>query len=282
MDHDIATLLLADLVTPLIAAAGAPGPVGEWVVPVTRRAGRRASGPAELHEVDGAIATEASVPDPTRITVANRSGRDVVVYAGAVLRGGFADRAVVRTAVVPAGGNRVVSVEPLEPRWWPSGPLLPAGMVEPVRAALLELGDRPGALASRARTAMWSAHRDPPAAAVWSGGGSSGWILVTGGAVAAANLHPPRASGLDRRTDRPGPRRSEPGAVVDLARSFLVRLLTEVEWTGCAGDRREGRLDRSAIRLTPLGGAGAHLTAVRLTDELTTATVLRSMDPARR
>jgi hypothetical protein len=259
--------------------------MGEWVVPLGEQPGRPAPGPAEFHQACGASAVEEQVPTPGRIVVANGSDRDVVLYAGAVLRGGFADRAVVRTAVIPAGAGRVVTVEPLEPRWWPSGPLVPAGMLDPLRAALLELGDRRGVLAAQARTAAWSVHRDLGALGEWPvrhDVGARGWIVVIGVEVAAASLHPPRRSSLDGQavspTNRAVGRRSPPGAVADLAVAFLDRLVTDVEWAAPAGEVMEGRLDDSAIRLTLLGGAGAHLTAARLSDELTTAAVRGSLD----
>jgi hypothetical protein len=234
--------------------------------------------------VYGVTALEERIPAPERVVVDNRSAREVAVYAGAVLRGGFADRAVVRTALVPAGLSRVVTVEPVEARWWPSGPFLLGGTVDPVRAALLELADRRGALAARARTAVWSVHRHPAEVGEWPPphrDGLSGWIVVIGGRVAGASLHPPRrlgrAGGGASAADGAGAPPPERAMAADIATAFLDRLLTEVEWASRAGAAVEGRLDDSALRLTPLGGSGAHLTAVRLTDDLVVGVVRRSL-----
>jgi hypothetical protein len=283
MDNDVATLL-ADLLTGLIPAEPSRGRVGEWIVPLLEQPGRRPPGPAELHEAHGVTAVEERVPAPDRVVVANESARDVAVYAGAVLRGGFADRAVVRTAVVPARSSQVLSVEPLEARWWPAGSLVAAGTVDPVRAILLQLADRRGALAAQARTAGWSVPRDAGDVGRWPlrrGGGPGGWIMVLGGQVAGATLHPPHGHRRSRAAAPPadgaGPPLPERGSAAHIAATFLDRLLTEVDWASRTGAAVEGRLDDSTLRLTPLGGSAAHLTSVRLRDELVVALVRRSL-----
>ncbi|MDB5068084.1 MAG: hypothetical protein JWM18_4518 [Chloroflexi bacterium] len=278
MEHDAAALLV-DLIARLVPGHPVPGTAGEWIVPLAERPGRQGWAPAELHEEDGAVAAEHRPPRPGRIVVVNGSDRAVVVYAGAVLRGGLADRAVVRTALVPGRAGRVVRVEALEPRWWPSGPLVPDGTVEPLRAGLLELGDRRGVPAARARTAMWSAHRDPAEVAAAPGGGPGGWIAVLARRVVAASLHPPRrppTAGAAPPSEE-GVRPPTPGSprVTDLAHAFLHRLLTEVEWAGPGPELTGGALDDVALRLTPLGGSGAHLTAALLSDDLSVAAVRR-------
>jgi hypothetical protein len=105
--------------------------------------------------------------------------------------------------------------------------------------------------------------------------------VVIGGQVAGASLHPPRGQRRSRAVAPPadgaGVARPERRAVADIAAAFLDRLPAEVEWASVAGAAVEGRLDDSALRLTPLGGSGAHLTAVRLTDELIVAAVRRSL-----
>jgi hypothetical protein len=280
MDHDVAALLV-DLIARLVPGHPVPGTAGEWIVPVAERPGPEAWGPAELHEEDGAVAAEDRPPRPDRIVVVNGSDRAVVAYAGAVLRGGLADRVVVRTALVPASAGRVVRVEALESRWWPSGPLVPDGAVEPLRAGLVELGDRRGVLAARARTAMWSAHRDPAEVAAAPGGGPGGWIAVLDRRVVAASLHPPRRPRTPAAPPSEGgvdPLTSGSPPVTDLAHAFLHRLLTEVEWAP-GPELTGGTLDDVALRLTPLGGAGAHLTAVLLSDDLPFAAVSRSSAP---
>jgi hypothetical protein len=279
MEHDAAALLV-DLITRLVPGHPVPGTAGEWIVPLAERPGRRGWAPAELHHEDGAAAAEDRPPSPGRVVVVNGSDRAVVVYAGAILRGGLADRAVVRTVLVPGGAGRVVRVEALEPRWWPSGRLVPDGRVEPLRAGLLELGDRGGVLAARARTAMWSAHRDPAEVTPAPGGGPGGWIAVLDRRVVAASLHPPRrpwATGTAPPAEEgvhPPARGSHP--VTDLAHAFLRRLLAEVEWARPGPELTGGRLHDVALRLTPLGGSGAHLTAVLLSDDLSGAAVRRS------
>jgi hypothetical protein len=282
MEHDAAALLV-DLIARLIAGHPVPGAAGEWIVPLAERPGRRAGAPAELHEEDGAVAAEEWPPRPGRVVVVNGSDRAVVVYAGAVLRGGLADRAVVRTALVPARAGRVVRVEPLEPRWWPSGPLVPDGTVEPLRAGLLELGDRRGVLAARARTAMWSVHRDPAEGAAAPGGGPGGWIVVLDRRVVAAGLRPPRrprtAGAAPPSEDGVPSLTSDSPPVTDLAHAFLHRLLTEVEWARPGPELTDGTLHDIALRLTSLGGSGAHLTAVRLSDDLPVAAVRHWSDP---
>jgi hypothetical protein len=283
MDNDVATLL-SDLLTGLVPAEPSLGRVGEWIVPLVEQPGRRPPGPAELHEAHGVTVVEERVPAPDRVVVANGSARDGAIYAGAVLRGGFADRAVVRTALVPAGARRVLSVEPVEPRWWPVGSLVAGGTVDPVRAILLQLADRRGALAAQARTAGWSVHRDAGDVGEWPlrrGGWPGGWIVVLGGQVAGASLHPPRGHRRSRAAAPPADRAGAPlpdrGSAADIAATFLDRLLTEVDWASRSGAAVEGSLDDSALRLTPLGGSAAHLTSVRLTDELVVALVRRSL-----
>jgi hypothetical protein len=283
MDNDAATLL-ADLLPGLVPAEPSRGGMGEWIVPLVERLGRRPPAAAELHESYGVTAVEEWVPATDRIVAGNGSARDVAVYAGALFRGGYADRAVVRTAVVPAGGSRVLTVEPVEPRWWHAGPLVAHGTVDPVLAVLLELADRGGALAAKARTAGWSGHRDAGGAGerpLRPGGGPGGWIVVIGGQVAGASLHPPggrrRSHAVAPPADGASLARPERRAAADVAATFLDRLPVEVEWASAAGAAVEGRLDDSALRLTPLGGSAAHLTSVRLTDELVVALVRRSL-----
>jgi hypothetical protein len=282
MDHDAAALLV-DLIARLVPGRPVPGTAGEWIVPLAERPGRRGWAPAELHEEDGAAAAEDRPPSPGRVVVVNGSGRAVVVYAGAILRGGLADRAVVRTVLVPGGAGRAVKVEALEPRWWPSGRLVPDGTVEPLRAGLLELGDRRGVLAARARTAMWSAHRDPAEVTAAPGGGPGGWIAVLDRRVVAASLHPPRrprtAGASPPSEDGVHPLTPHSPRVTDLAHAFLHRLLTEVEWARPGPDLTGGTLHDLALRLMPLGGSGAHLTAVRLSDDLPVAAVRHWSDP---
>jgi len=283
MDNDTATLL-ADLLAGLVPAEPSRGRVGEWIVPLVERPGRRPQAPAEPHQPSGLTAVEERVPAPDRVVVANGSARHLAVYAGTVFRGGFADRTVVRTAVVPAGASRVLTVEPVEPRWWPAGPLVAHGTVDPVLAVLLELADRGGALAARARTAGWSVHRHAGEVGerpLRPGGGPAGWIVLIGGQVAGASLHPPRGQRRSRGVAPPaggaGPERPERRAAAQVAATFLDRLEAEVEWASADGAAVEGRLDDSALRLTPLGGSAAHLTSVRLTDELVVAAVRRSL-----
>jgi hypothetical protein len=131
---------------------------------------------------------------------------------------------------------------------------------------------------------MWSAHRDPAEVTAAPGGGPGGWIAVLDRRVVAASLHPPRrprATGAAPPSEE-GVHPPAPGSppVTDLAHAFLRRLLTEVEWARPGPELTGGSILDVALRLTPLGGSGAHLTAVLLSDDLPAAAVRRSSGPA--
>jgi hypothetical protein len=119
-------------------------------------------------------------------------GSEVAAAFGQRLMGGMANRVVVTDSAIPEGGNAIIPVVPLEPRWWDEGPLRVGGRLPPTVLALVQLaeGDWIG-LRSLARTALWEACREPfgdDTAAE-----EDGWALLDGPTLLAAYLLLPPA-----------------------------------------------------------------------------------------
>lgn len=192
MHHDVADALL-DLLSGL--KAGPPrshaGPF--WTAALDGWS--RGDGPLEMRFAGGLDLAEEDPPAADRIVAINRGARPVVAYPGDVIGGGFATRAVVDAALVPPGEERRLGVEAIDARWWPRGPLLAAGSLDPLPALALELARRPrgDGLAAVARTTLWSmmAASPPPDA----GDGKTapplparGWVLGDAVGVIGAAL----------------------------------------------------------------------------------------------
>jgi len=162
---------------------------------------------------------------------------------GQRLTGGMADRVVVATSTIPLGGQAIIPVAPLEPRWWDEGPLRLDGRLPPTVLALVQLAtsDWVG-LRSLARTALWEACRELSDDDLATEQDS--WALLDGPTLLAVQLMLP-----------PGVIFPAPDAAHDPSSSALVRrALSEA-----ARDDRVGWLAHSQGHLTELSMVRASL-----------------------
>lgn len=221
MHHDVAT------VATLLAGVRVGRPrlhsSGLTVVPLEDVDGGLHAG---LREARGQPAVgETTPPRAGELIVANRGPGAITLHQGDLFTGGLADRAALAALVVGAGEERVLPVEPTEPRWWWTGPPVLAGTLDPPLSALLALagldGAAGGGLSASARSCLWTiVPRGAAAVDDESVAASRGWVLHSGATVLAARVWDgPRS---------PTAERLEPAASLDpsgaVARRFLAAL----------------------------------------------------------
>src|SRR5579872_1211177 len=132
---------------------------------------------------------ETTPPRAGELVVANRGPRAITLHQGDLFTGGLADRAALAAMVVGAREERILPVEPTEPRWWWTGPPVLAGALDPPLSAVLALagldGSARGGLSASARGCLWAIA--PRGAGVDDERATAirGWLLHSGATVLA-------------------------------------------------------------------------------------------------
>lgn len=163
-----------------------PDAGGLWVVPLT--ALTPLARPA-LSPLPAVAFSEAVPPRAGAVRAAVAGTLPARVDRGVVLRGGMADRVVLRSTAIPVPGPVEVPVEALSGRWWDEGDLWLEPGVDATAAALTALaaGASDAGLRSRARVALAevAGRRDEAGRDAIAVGG---WLLGRRDAVLAAGV----------------------------------------------------------------------------------------------
>ena len=270
MHHDVAAA-----VARLLAGVGVGRPRGHpsglIVVPLEDAGGhpqhlvRQAASPLEVEET--------SPPRAGELLIANRRPGEIALHQGDLFTGGLADRAALTAMVVGPGEERVLPVEPVEPRWWWTGPPVLDGALDPPLSALIALagldGVARGGLSAIARTTLWAAaprgaarsdlagrHREV-AISDW------GWVLLAGTAVLATRVWD-RPRSLAAWPSDPVIPRVDAGAA---ARRFLSSL-ARAQWEETVTGTGLGEIHGYHAAATLHEGRIVELGSARLSDEL--------------
>ena len=276
LHHDVAAA-----VARLLAGVGVGRPRGHpsglIVVPLEDAGGhpqhllRRGAGPLEVEET--------APPRAGELLVANRRPGEIALHQGDLFTGGLADRAALTAMVVGPGEERVLPVEPVEPRWWWTGPPVLDGALDPPLSALLALAGLDdaagGGLSAVARSCLWEVA--PRGAAGEQGdrwhdsvaGAARGWLVLAGTGVLATRVW-----------DRPRP--LSPGqrdlavssAAADAARRFLGSLV-RASWRSAGSGAGIAEVSGHRAGATIHDGRIVELGSVRLSDEIALALLRR-------
>ena len=222
--------------------------------------------------------SETTPPRAGELLVANREPGAISLHQGDLFTGGLADRAAQAAMVVGPGEERIVPVEPTEPRWWWTGPPVLDGALDPPLSALVALAGLDhaarGGLSAIALTCLWAvAPRGAAAVELhrWRDEAATvarGWVLLAGGRVLAVRVWD-------------GPRSMSPGQpavprhAADAARRFLASLARAV-WMVTVSGTGVAEVSGHHASATLHEGRIVELGSVRLSDEIAGALLLRT------
>jgi hypothetical protein len=273
MHHDVAAPV-ARLLAGVRVGRPWREPSGLTVVPLEAAGGRGLRTASE--EGPELQVMETVPPRAGELLVLNRGSRPLTLHTGDLFTGGLADRAAHRAIVVDPRVERLVPVEPVDVRWWWTGPPVLGGTLDPAESALVALagldGSAPAGLAAIARTSLWAVARRPvleadlrsrPSAGVAT---ARGWVLLADAAVLAAQVWADsRALGVGEEPVH-RPRHDERAA----ARRFLS-VLGAARWTATAAGTATGRLAGHHVGGALHGGRMVELGSVLLSTALADA-----------